>query len=75
MNQDELALYTSQELIDELMKRKTFLGVIVHSEQEAKTDVWPEERIFRVRFNENLEAEQVGRLLAVVAEYLDRLSA
>jgi len=75
MNQDELALFTSQELIDELMKRKTFLGIVVHSEQEAKTDDWPEERVFKVRFNANLDAERAGRLLAVVAEYMDRLSA
>ncbi|WP_422928530.1 hypothetical protein [Singulisphaera sp. PoT] len=75
MNQDELALYTSQELIDELMRRKTFLGIVVHSEQEAKTDEWPEERIFRVRYNRNLEQEQVGRLLGVVSEYVDRLNA
>lgn len=75
MNQDDLALFTSQELIDELMRRKTFLGVIVHSEQEAKSDVWPDERIFKVRFNENLDRERTSRLLAVVAEYMDRLNA
>ncbi len=75
MNQDELALFTSQELIDELMRRKTFLGIVVHSEQEAKTDTWPEERLFKVRFNANLDTEQAGRLLAVVAAHMDRLSA
>lgn len=75
MTPDDLALFTSQELIDELMRRKTFLGVVIHSEQEAKTEDWPEERIFKVRFNANLDAEQTGRLLGVVAEYLDRLSA
>jgi hypothetical protein len=75
MNADDLALFTSQELVDELMRRKTFLGVVIHSEQEAKTDDWPEERIFKVRYKANLGAEQTGRLLGVVSEYLDRLSA
>lgn len=75
MNQDELELFTSQELIDELMRRKTFLGVVIQSEQEARTDVWPEESVFKVRFNANLDTEKVGRLLSVVAEYMDRLSA
>jgi hypothetical protein len=75
MDQDDLALFTSQELIDELMRRKTFLGIVVHSEQEAKSDAWPEERVFKVRFNGNLDTEQAGRVLGVVAEYLDRMNA
>lgn len=75
MNQDELALFTSQELIEELMRRKTFLGIVVHSQEEAKIPAWPQERLFRVHYNGNLDAERAARLLGVVAEYMDRLSA
>ena len=75
MNQDDLALFTSQELIEELMRRKTFLGIVLHSEQEAKTDAWPEQRMFRVHLSASLDTEQAGRLLGVVADHLDRMNA
>jgi len=71
MQEPELALFTTQELIDEIMRRSTFLGVIVHSEKENKSKHWEEERIFKVRFNSNLNAAQTGRLLGTVAARLD----
>ncbi len=36
MRSDELELYSTQELIDELMRRTTFQGIVVHSAEEAK---------------------------------------
>ena len=66
----DLAFYTTQELIAELLNRKTFLGVIVHSEKELKGDHWGEERIFKVNFNSNLDTGRVSRLLDRVAGYL-----
>ncbi len=74
MQEPDLAFFTTQELIDELMRRKTFLGVVVHSQDEFRNAEWGEERVFRVRFNSNLDAVQAGRLLDVVAEYIDRHS-
>ena len=68
--ESELAFYSSQELIDELMRRKTFLGVVVHSEQEWKGDTWGDERTMKVQFA-NLQAPAATRLLGVVAEYID----
>lgn len=73
MRQGELELYTSRELIDELMRRKTFLGVVIHSGDELKARAWTGERVFTVHFNSNLDAAEAGRLLDVVAEQLDRL--
>ena len=72
MEPSDLALYTSQELIDELMRRTTFLGVVVHSEQDLKGRDWNGERVFKVNFNANLDAAQAGRLLDVVAEHMER---
>jgi hypothetical protein len=67
----ELAFYTTTELIDELLCRQTFLGVIVHSETEHRDNTWKGDKVFRVRFNANLDPQQTCRLLEVVAAHLD----
>jgi len=70
MQPSELELFSTRELINELMRRRTFLGVVVHSEQELKGD-WGDERTFKVHFNGNLDTAQAGRLLETVADYID----
>jgi hypothetical protein len=70
MQESELAFYSNQDLIDELLRRTTFLGVVVHSSEEMRNRLWGEERVMRVQFNENLTTEQAGRLLDVVAAQL-----
>jgi hypothetical protein len=72
MQSSELAFYTTKELVDELMRRKTFLGVVVHSEEELKSAAWTGERMFKVHFNSNLDAEQACRLLDTVTEHMQR---
>jgi hypothetical protein len=67
-----LEFYTTKELIHELMRRQTFLGVVLHSHEEFKDHRWGEERTFQVHFNSNLDVLQTGRLLETVAEYIDR---
>lgn len=71
MEAGELAFYPTHELVNELMKRTTFLGVVVHSEEEWKGDAWGEERTFKVQFNSNLDTAEASRLLSRVAEYLN----
>lgn len=71
MQPSELAFYTAQELIEELMRRQTFCGVVVHSADEQKDSSWGEERIFKVHFNQNLDAARASRLLDSVSEYMD----
>jgi len=66
----DLELHTTQELIEELMRRKTFLGVVIHSQEELKGRDWAGERVFSVHHNANLAAAEAGRLLDVVAEHL-----
>jgi hypothetical protein len=70
MTESELELYGTQELIDELLRRTTFQGVIVHAADEAKQAEWEGERVFKVRFNANLATEEAGRLLDVVGQHL-----
>lgn len=66
MPSDELALFTCDELIGELMRRQTFFGCVVHSADDHRHDDW-DERTFRVHFNGNLSRESAGRLLDTVA--------
>ena len=70
MHSSELAFYTSNELISELMNRSTFFGCVVHSADDHKHDTW-DERTFRVHFNRNLDSARASRLLDTVAHYMD----
>jgi hypothetical protein len=70
MQDSELAFYTTDELIQELMRRHTFYGCVVHSSEQHKGDDWSE-RTFRVHFNHNLDHARASRLLETVAQYMD----
>ena len=70
MTDRELELFATEELIDELLRRATFQGVIVHSREQAKNQDWDGERMFSVRFNGNFDTQEVGRLLDVVSRHL-----
>jgi hypothetical protein len=72
MTPNDLELFSTQELIDELVRRTTFQGVIIHSRDEAKDQAWSGERIFHVHLNANLGTEEAGRLLDVVGRQLAR---
>lgn len=67
MNLGDLELIPTQELIDELLRRKTFQGVVVHTLEEAKNHDWTGERLFVVRHNDSFDTEEAGRLLDVVS--------
>lgn len=71
MEAGELAFFSTEELVDELVRRTTFLGVVVHSETDWKGDAWGQERTFKVQFNSNLDTAEASRLLGRVAEYLN----
>jgi len=72
MDSDSLELRSTTELVEELLRRSTFQGVIVHTQDEAKCRDWTGERVFRVRHNSNLDTEEVGRLLDVVSQHIAR---
>ena len=70
MDASELSFFTSAELIQELMRRQTFLGVVVHSEEDFRGERWGDERVFKVHFNSNLDSVEAGRLLDSVASHM-----
>lgn len=72
MKPGELELFSTEELIEELLRRTTFQGVIVHARDGAKSRQWDGERVFRVRLNGNLGPEEASRLLEVVSQYIGK---
>jgi hypothetical protein len=72
MKPGDLELFSTEELIDELVRRTTFQGVIVHARDGAKSRNWIGERVFRVRLNGNLDPEEAGRLLDVVSQQIGK---
>ena len=63
----DLELVSTAELIKELLRRKTFMGVLVHADQEVRSDAWDGERVFCIRFSDRLNAGSAARLLEVVS--------
>jgi hypothetical protein len=70
MTPTDLSLVPVKELIDELMRRTTFLGVVVHSVDDYKGR-WQGEKNFRLHFNSNLTVDETSGLLDAVSKYID----
>jgi hypothetical protein len=70
MTHGDLELFGTDELVEELLRRTTFQGVVVHAQDGAKSRNWSGERVFRVRLNGNLGVEEAGRLLDVVSQHI-----
>jgi len=73
MKPADLELFSTDALVEELLHRTTFQGVIVHASDGAKTRHWLGERVFSVRYNTNLDVEEAGRLLDVVSQHISSL--
>jgi hypothetical protein len=72
MQGSDLAFYTTKELINELISRETFLGLVLHCEQDLKNRNWTREMVFNLRLNSNLKTEEACRLLDTVVDYLEK---
>lgn len=68
----DLAFHTTEELVTELIRRKTFLGVVIHSAHELKMGSWRGGQVFRVHSNSNLDMAEVARLLHAISEHVDQ---
>jgi hypothetical protein len=75
MTPDELELVPTPSLIAELVRRTTFLGVVVQASEEYRKPWTEGERSFRVHYNGNLDDDEARRLLAVVSEQMLRFDA
>lgn len=71
MDSSDLAFFTTQELIAELMRRQTFYGVVVHADGDYKFDDWESEKIFKVHLHKHLGIESASRLLGKVSDYMN----
>jgi hypothetical protein len=68
--ENDLELYTTEELINEIINRTTFQGVIVHAEGDCKTNDWRGARNFKVHWNNNLERHEAGTILEKMSHAL-----
>ena len=73
MELNDLETYSTEELINELMGRVTFQGVLVYSAEEVKRVGWNGEKMFKVRYNSNLTKPQMVNLLEQISIHLDQL--
>jgi len=70
MEPADLELFTTKQLIAELLRRQTFQGVVIHAEDTPRTLRWDGERFFQLHFNANLTRDQICNLLGAVADYV-----
>ena len=70
MTHRELELYSTEDLLREVLGRASFHGVVVQMCDAAGNRPEPDEMTFDVRFNNNFETDEVGRLLDVVSRRL-----
>ena len=68
MSRDDLELVSTRDLIDELLCRTTFQGVVIHASEPAKAAAWLGERLFSVLHSACLDTDEAGRLLDVVGQ-------
>ena len=66
MQVTDLELYTTKELVGELMRRKTFLGVVVHSEEDHKDRRWMGEKVFPSHPAGEWNAQSAAELAAIL---------
>ena len=67
MHTSELELVPTRELIEELMRRQSFVGVVVHALEESRGRGLASGKTLQVRINGSLEVETACRLLGQVA--------
>lgn len=67
---DELELYSTDELVQELLHRATFQGIIFHSHDEFRGKNW-DNKTFRL-FWANVEFAEIKLLVETLREYLEK---
>ncbi|MFO0958880.1 MAG: hypothetical protein U0800_15870 [Isosphaeraceae bacterium] len=70
MHPGELELYPTRDLVEELLRRSTFQGVIVHAIEESREPDWQGERLFTMRHSQCLGTDEAARLLDIVSSFI-----
>lgn len=65
---DTLAFFTTQELIEEIVNRTTFVGVVIQSDQEHKNSAQVHDN-----FNTFASLESPDKVVAVLTKVADRI--
>lgn len=66
----DLELYSTEELIAEIVERQTFQGVIVHAEGDCKNHAWRGAKNFKAHWNNNLERQEAIKILEQMSHAL-----
>lgn len=66
----DLELFTTEELIGEILRRNTFQGIIVQAEGSCKSQAWRGAKNFKVHWNDNLKRHEAGNILERVSHAL-----
>lgn len=66
---NELEFYTIDELLDEILKRPTFCGIVIHTKDEIKNNIKAKELDFLVKYNTtNLSEKEVIGILKFIGD-------
>jgi len=71
VDQSELSFFTNQQLIEELLRRTTFVGAVLFSKDPIKNGDWGDERTMTIQFNDNLSPDEAIRLFEIAAERVE----
>jgi hypothetical protein len=69
----DLSYYTSTELVEELAKRQTFVGVIIHSQSESKGQPITIHENWEITYSK-LSAEQTYELMLNCTEHFKEIA-
>lgn len=64
---ESLELYTTKEMIEEIINRTTFQGIMILSENDCKDPKWCGKKTFGVHWNNNLTNKEVVDILESTA--------
>jgi hypothetical protein len=67
---NDLEFYSIEELINEIIKRKTFQGIIIHTEGDCKENKWRGIKDFKVHWNNNLQKHEASQILENMSHVL-----
>lgn len=69
MSTEGLEFYETKELIDEIIGRWTFQGVVIHATRECTNPKWAD-REFSIRSNSNLTKDELIMVMEQMIEIL-----
>ena len=69
----DISFYTTTELIDELTKRSTFAGIVIHSEKEPRSEITIHQN-WNITYSNGFSNQQVAGLMEDVVAHFRQLA-